>query len=72
MAGDDHRDADLSEEQDASRTGMNIQFFQFVFRDYPMNIEKKPDRHAYLFEKSDSPEVHADMAGQRIICRRKK
>jgi len=51
---------------------MYIQFFQFVFRDYPMNIEIKPYRYAYLLEKTDSPEVYAYMAWQHIVCGGKK
>jgi len=72
MTGNDDRNPDLSEEQDASRTGMDIQFIQLVFRNYPMNIQKKPDSYAYLFEKTDSPEVNSYMAGQQVDCRGKK
>jgi hypothetical protein len=33
-----------------------------------MDIKVQPDRHSNLFNKTDCPEVHTDMARQCIVC----
>ena len=72
MTGNDDRNPDLSEEQDTTRTGMDIQLVQTVFGNDSLDVDVQPDCYPYLLDKTDSPEVYADMAGKQVIGRGKE
>lgn len=64
VAGDDDRNGESAHAEYASRSGMDVQFVQMIFGDYPAGVAMEPKGDACLLEKTDGREMDRNVPGK--------